>query len=297
MLAVAAALFAMQAQAAQPPLDDILKRVSEEAEAFQQLAPRTVGRETLRHRSRKAAPRFRPRIASPDKPVQVSYLERQVVSEYGYSFLKEAPEAIREFRQVVEVDGRPVLSAGDARTTLAFNMSSDDDRARRSMLAEFERHGMSGAATDFGQMLLLFRRRALGNFDFAIAGENYIGAEAAIVVGWRQKDGPDALRVYHGRDLAQVRMTGELWVRKRDYLPLRVTMKASIQEGPGLTEHAATIDYAPAGASLLLPASIAYVKTLEGTLIVENRYVYSGFKMFRADAEITFTPVDEPPPQ
>jgi hypothetical protein len=287
MSALTACVVAMQALSVAPELEPILHRVSEEAETFQRLAPRVVASETLRHRSRKGAPRFRPRIADPSqRPVQAAYLEREIASEYGYSLLKEAPEAIREFRQVVAVDGR-----------LALSMSSDDDRARRRMLTDFERHGMIGAATDFGQMLLLFRRRMLANYEFAVTGERFIGADAMTVVDWIQKGGPDALQIYQGRRLVRAKMRGQLWVRKRDSLPLRITMTTSIEEDPGLTEHAAVIDYTRTASGLLLPVSIVYTKTLGSNLMVENRYTYSEYKMFQAEAEVKFTPLDEPPPQ
>ena len=42
------------------PLDQILSRVSEEAEMFRRVAPQTLAEETLTQRSLKPQPRFRP---------------------------------------------------------------------------------------------------------------------------------------------------------------------------------------------------------------------------------------------
>jgi hypothetical protein len=282
-------LVALQGGGGEEQLRAILERVSEEAEVFQQRAVKVVGQETLTHRGRKNPPRFRLRVGkSAMEAPKFTYLQREVVSEYGFGTLKEAPEALREFRQVVTVDGRKVVSVGDARMALAANMSSDDDRARKQMLTQFERHGTVGAATDFGQMILLFRRRLLEGYEFRVASTQMIGADEAIVLSYRQKTGQDAARIYHGRELSKVAMTGELWVRKKDYVPLRVTMKAMLEEDGDPVTHAATIDYYRSPFGLQLPVAVHYTKRGGDQLLVENKARYGSYQMFQVDAEIKF---------
>jgi len=285
--------------AADPRLPAILQRVSEEADNFQQRALKVVGQEVLQHKGRQIPSRFRYLTGhvSTDPP-KVAYIERRVVSEYGYASFKEAPDALREFRQVVSVDGRRVLDSEKARQSLAINMSSDDDRLRKRMLQDFEKYGMVGAATDFGQMILLFRRRMLAGYEFAVLREASIGADSALVLSYKQKDGPDSLRVYHGREMERQKLEGELWVRSSDYVPLRITMAAQVQEDKRPVRHTATIEYVRSSHGLLLPATVRYRKTIEDELMVENVYQYSGFKMFQVEAEIKFTAEEEPlPPQ
>src|ERR1700679_1125687 len=79
-------------------------RVSEEAEAFQKLAPEVLGRETLHQRSMKPAGRFHPRIGNAVTTApRPEYQERTIVSEYGFTSLAGAD--LHEIRQVTAVDG------------------------------------------------------------------------------------------------------------------------------------------------------------------------------------------------
>jgi hypothetical protein len=280
------------------PLPGILKRVSEEVAVFRQNARNIVGQEVLRHKGRKSPPRFRPRAGQGAiEPPAVSYVTREIVSEYGYSTFTENPQALHEFRQVVAVNGRAILDREKARTTLAINMKSEDDRARRRMLQDFERHGTVGAATDFGLMLLLFDSRDLDRYEFQILRDAYLGADPVIVVSYRQKKGSDGLSVYQGRELVRVPMSGELWVRRRDGVPLRVTMLAEMKVDKRKSVHAAEVDYTPSARGVLLPASVHYTETVDGVLMTENLYRYSAFKTFSTETEVKFTPADEPPPK
>src|SRR5271170_4584525 len=86
-------------------------RVSEEAEAFQRLAPEVLGEETLHQRSMKPVGRFHPRIgdaagATP-KP---EWQERTIVSEYGFTSFADAADSssLHELRQVTSVDGKKI---------------------------------------------------------------------------------------------------------------------------------------------------------------------------------------------
>jgi hypothetical protein len=274
---------------------DALARVSEEAETFQRLAQNVVGRETLEHKGRKAPPRIQWRGAG-EQP-EVKYNHRKIVSEYAFGRFKEAPEWIREFRTVVEVDGRAVLSGaqGAVRQKLAENMASEDDRLRRRLLEDFAKRGQTGAATDFGQMLLLFRRRELGNFEFQLSRKAYLGAEECLVIRWRQMGNTgDEARVYEGGKLHKIPMEGELWVRSKDYQPVRITMQLAVEEDKLPVLHSAEIDYQQFRMGLMLPVAVVYRKKVKDMLMVENRATYGNYQMFRSDAEIKFSAVEEP---
>lgn len=281
---------------AEDRLERLLARVSEEAEVFRQRAERAIGRETLRHRGRIAPPRIVWGRA-PSKP-EVRYKTREIVSEYGFGHFEDHPDWVREFRQVVSVDGREVLKGGGgARQALAEGMTSDDDRRRMNLLREFERYGQVGAATDFGQSILLFRRRELANCEFRIEREEYVGASRAVVIAWRQKAEHDAARVFSGRKLERVPMRGLLWVRE-DGLPLRMTLELETKERETRVEHWAEVEYEMHRQGFLLPRRMTYRKTAapkggEPVLLIENLVEYGGWQTFQADAEIKFTPLEE----
>ena len=230
------------------------------------------------------------------------YKVREIVSEYGFAGFQDNPEWLREFRQVTAVDGRNVLKGKrDARQALAEGMSSEDDRRRMSMLREFERYGQIGAATDFGQSILLFRRRELANCEFQIEREEFSGAQKTIVLSWRQTKEHDAARVYSGRKLERKLMSGLLWVRE-DGLPLKIRLGVESVENDLPVIHAAEIDYDLHRQGFLLPArmryrKIAMAKSGEPLVLVENSATYGNWQLFQADAEIKFTPVDEGDPQ
>src|SRR5258708_36414917 len=177
-------------------IQSMLGRVSEEADVFAHSARAVLSEETLRQRTRTSPLRFRPRVGeAATKPPKEEFLTREIVSEYGYSSFKDSPAALHEFRTVTSVDGRKVVAAEQARRTLTMGMASADDDVKKQLLSDFEKHGLVGAATDFGQLILLFSKRRLADYDFEIKGQDRIGAETAIVLSFRPKGRPESLTV------------------------------------------------------------------------------------------------------
>src|SRR5207244_5603049 len=142
--------------------------------------------------------------------------------EYGYSAFKDSPGALHEFRTVVSIDGRKVQAPEKARRTLTLGVTSADDSVKKQLLKEFEKHGLIGAATDFGQLILLFSKRRLANYDFELAGQDRIGADTAARLKFRQKGGNESLTVFAHNDAIRAVLQGFLWVRMPDYVPLRI---------------------------------------------------------------------------
>ncbi|MSV29681.1 MAG: hypothetical protein EXQ52_13185 [Bryobacterales bacterium] len=145
--------FAALALAQNLPIDlaPILDRLSEEAAAFRYLAPRMLAEERLEQMAVKPPARFRPRIGqsaeAPPKPVTQT---KVVISEYTFSAFREAPDALHEMRQIVSVDGRKIRTPEKARQTLTAGVISADDRLRKQMLVELQKHGLLETAIDFG---------------------------------------------------------------------------------------------------------------------------------------------------
>ncbi|MGH9660369.1 MAG: hypothetical protein ACRD96_17600 [Bryobacteraceae bacterium] len=272
----------------------ILRRVAEEAEVFQSVARDLIAEEKLEHRSRKPASRFRPRIGkAAEAPAVVQYQTREIISEYAYGALAEAPGALHEFRQVIAIDGRPLVRAEKARQTLTLGVRSGSDKVKKKMLQDFEKHGLVGAATDFGQMILLFTKRRLPRYRFSVVKEAQIGADAAVVLSYREAG--ESLTIFSGRSSIRKPLEGELWVRKSDSLPLRITMVAAREEDDQTVRDEATVEYEPSAYGVVLPVSVLHRETAGDQLVAENRFRYASFRRFGAQSEVKFD-VAEPKP-
>ncbi|MDX2152390.1 MAG: hypothetical protein SFV54_16750 [Bryobacteraceae bacterium] len=282
------AFVALQA-AAPGPLGAALERLSEEAELFLTAARRTIGTETLEQRALEPPSRFRPRVgAAATQPPAPKWRTRRIVSEYAFSSFSSSPDAIHEFRKVRSVDGREVTRPEKARAVLARGVVSDDDRVRHQMLRDFEKHGLVGAASDFGQLLLLFRRSRLREYRFSAAGRERVGAEDAVRVAFTQLGGDHAVTIYEEGRATRRPVEGFVWLRAADLLPLRIRLVVERAEDNGRFRDEGTVEYTQTPGGALLPASVVHRQWLEAALVVENRYTYSGFRRFTADSEIKF---------
>jgi hypothetical protein len=275
--------------AADERLAAILARLSEEAEVFARMAPDLVAQETLKQQARKAPPRFRPRAGnSALQPLKPQYRTREIVSEYGYSTFREAPGVLHEFRQVVSVDGRRIATVEKARQTLSRGLRSEDDRLKKRMLEGFEKHGLTGAAADFGQVILLFGKRRLTNYIFSISGGQRMGAEAALILSFRQTGGAGSLLIFDRRKALHQPLEGEIWVRQADGVPLRIALRSARKEADATIRDEATVDYVVSPHGALAPVSVVHRQFAGADLVVENLFQYSSFRKFSSESEIKF---------
>jgi hypothetical protein len=279
-------------------IPNLLSRVAEEAEIFQQNAPKSLTQEILEQRTLLPPSRFRPHLGSaPIPPVKPRLVVREIVSEYSVGELKGSENHnLVEFRQVVSVDGRKVQSAETARHALSLGIKSPDDRVRKRMLEDFAKHGLVDVATDYGLILLAFSKRGLQELRVAAAGEEQVGADSAWVLAWQQTTPAAGMLEFMGNQASRRPLEGRLLVRKSDGLPLRVQARSEhMQEGHSVLDEA-TVDYIPSPHGFLTPASVVHRHIVDGHLMTENLYHYEPFKMFSADAEIKFTELPETPP-
>jgi hypothetical protein len=271
------------------PVGRILARVSEEAEVFRQMAPRLITQETLAQRTLKAPPRFRPRIGQAAlQPPKPEYRTREIVSEYAFSNFKDSPGVLREFRQIETIDGRRLVTQAKARETLAAGMRTEDDRSKRRMIETFEKHGLTGAAADFGQVLLLFTRSRLSDYSFSVHGQGRIGAEQATILSFAQHAGSGSLVIFQTRKALHVPLAGELWVRQPDGLPLRVVLRAARNEGFEEVRDEASVDYVMTPHGVLAPVAVVHREFSGDLMRAENVFRYAPFRLFAADADIRF---------
>jgi hypothetical protein len=267
-----------------------LARLSEEAEAFRRLAPQTLSQETWHQKALVAKRRLLPRLGKSALQGEYHYVSRNVVSEYGFATFKQGPEMLHEFRQVVSVDGKATGRADDARRALTLGLLSSDDRLKKRMLEDFRRLGVVEPAVDFGQILLLFTRRALDRYAFRPAGKALIGAEPAVVYRFEQTAGDGTFTVFAGREMRTVRLRGHVWSRASDFRPLRIAIETVPSELTARRDEA-QVEYAMSPHGVLLPASVLHRAWDGDLLLTENHYQYAPFRRFAVDAEIKFTEV------
>jgi hypothetical protein len=257
----------------------LVKRLGDEAAAFQKVAPQLVGRETL-HQRALAAPRFKVRVGDAAKQAQAAdWKEHEIVSEYAFALLGRQ---IHELRQVTSVDGKRVAGETQAQDALAKLITASDDQRKRRALEQLEKYGLRGGATDFGQILLLFSRANIERYEITAAGPRLMGTVATQVFRYQQLDGPQALTIFRAAATQQLSVQGEIWVREADGLPVRITMTATDSSGDKdkpLREEA-TVDYAMSAFGTLLPVETTHRELRAGEEVAENKFSYRDFHRF-----------------
>jgi hypothetical protein len=257
----------------------LVKRLGDEAAAFQKVAPQLVGRETL-HQRALAAPRFKVRVGDAAKQAQAGdWKEHEIVSEYAFALLGQQ---IHELRQVTSVDGKRVAGETQAQDALAKLITGNDDQRKRRALEQLEKYGLRGGATDFGQILLLFSRANIERYEITAAGPRLMGTVATQVFRYQQLDGPQALTIFRAAATQRLSVQGEIWVREADGLPVRITMTATDSSGDKdkpLREEA-TVDYAMSAFGTLLPVETTHRELRRGEEVAENKFSYRDFHRF-----------------
>ena len=263
----------------------LVKRLGDEAAAFQKIAPQLVGRETL-HQRALAPPRFKMRVGDAAKqPQAADWKEHEIISEYAFALLGRQ---IHELRQVTSVDGKRVAGEAQAQDALAKLITANDDQRKRRAIEQLEKYGLRGAATDFGQILLLFSRGNVERYEFTAAGPRLMGTVATQVFHYQQLDGPQALTVFRGNagggaaTTQRLSVHGEIWVREEDGLPLRITMAASDGSDEKTLREEATVDYAMSQFGTLLPVETTQRELRAGEEVAENKFSYRDFHRFEA---------------
>jgi hypothetical protein len=258
-------------------LNQALVRLAAEASNFWHSAPGFIARETLTQKAIVPSKRKLRIGAAAVEPYKPEFKDREIVSWYGLAGYRKAPEAMREFRRVISVDGKALGDAATARAQLRAAIQSADDRTKRSLEEQFEKIGLSGSALDFGQLLLLFTRANIPKYSFLIADTGLIGAEHALVLQFRQRAGKESVHISEGRKNTRAPLEGELWVREDDYRPLRITLTVVRRESHDAeVQDDARVDYAPA-AGANLPVSVVYRRFVNGQLTAESSAQYSGW--------------------
>ncbi len=278
--------------------EKLTARLAEEAEAFQKLAPQVLGTETLHQSAPKPPRRFHIRIGAAAVNNVPEYQQRDIVSEYAFTTFA-GDGALHELRQVTSVDGKPVKGSEDAAKRLADIITASDEDRKREMLERFEEYGLVGAATDFGQYILLFTPSNALQYEFAFVREDRFAGQPAEVFSYKQIDGPNPLTVVDAKrdDVRNLSIQGEIYVLASNYRPVYFTLEAVETLGDkGIRQHA-EITYKMSEYGALLPAEVLHEDLRGSTVIARNTFRYTDFHRFGASSEIIFAPAPETEPQ
>jgi hypothetical protein len=270
----------------------LIARLSQEADAFRKLAPNVVGQETLFQRAQKP-PRggFHVRVgAGATKAPQPAWQERRMISEYSFASFAGEGGAIHELRRVTSLDGRKLQDSKKAQEELAAIVTASDDKRKKELLNQFEKYGLVGAVTDFGQLILLFTSGDVMHYEFTFRRVENQGSARLLVFAYQQIDGSEALTVVdarRGQEARNLRLGGEVWVRESNFLPVRITL-ASGPQGQDLVRQEASVEYAMSPYGALLPFFTEHRELRGTTVTAENKFSYTDFRKFAASSDIKF---------
>jgi len=279
----------------------LVASLSQQADAFRKIAPDVVGQETLFQRAMKPPKGgFHIRVgASAQKPPEPVWQERRILSEYSFAAFTGEGGAFHELRRVTAVDGRTVQDSKKAQEELVAIVTAPGDKRKKELLEQFEKYGLVGAVTDFGQLLLLFNSHEVMHYEFTYRRMEMQGVARLLVFAYQQIDGPEGLTVITPqRDAAQdpahhesaaqtVRIGGEVWVRENNFIPARITLAT---EKGGIREEA-SVDYTMSSYGALLPLWTEHRELRGGQVVVENKFSYADFHKFGAASQINFSSV------
>jgi len=266
--------------------------LSKEADAFRKIAADVVGQETLFQRAMKPSKGgLHIRVgASVQKAPEPAWQERRILSEYSFAAFAREGGALHELRRVTSVDGRAVQDSKKAQQELAAIVTAPDDKRKKELLEQFEKYGLVGAVTDFGQLLLLFNSQDVMHYEFTYRRTEMQGISRVLVFGYQQIDGPGGLTVidatHRGESQQNVPIGGEVWVSENSFIPVRITL--ATERGPVREE--ASVDYSMSAYGALLPVYTEHHELRGGKVVVENKFSYADFHKFDAASQIKFGP-------
>jgi hypothetical protein len=264
----------------------LLERLAAETDAFMKTAPNLVSEETLRQRAIvPGKQRFQAVIGVSGQGDR--WRQRVIESEYAFAKIGD-PAEMHELRKVVAVDGKPYTKSDKAMEELMKSVSATDDKARKKLLEEFEKHGLIGTVTDFGQLLLLFAKGSQEKFSYLFAGEALAGAEQCLVFTYQQLDGNGAMTVFDSTGRQQPRIKGEIWVTKKDYRLVRIRLASIRNEGKTAVREEATVEYVPTAHGVVAPVSVHHTQYRDASISAENTFRYQPFQKFGASTSVKF---------
>jgi hypothetical protein len=175
------------------------------------------------------------------------------------------------------VDGKPAAHAQSADKFRKLLLGRDDD-AKEELIKKFQTATMSDAPLDFGQLVMLFTRRAVDRFTFRLKGPDLIGAQRVTVFDYSQQAGGAALHLDDDKTLP---LAGTVALRDSDGAPVRITVVAARRNKNVETRDEAEVDYGEVAHGVILPAALVHRRFVNGVLRAEDRAQYTDWKPVR----------------
>ncbi|HYP12675.1 MAG TPA: hypothetical protein VEQ63_02020 [Bryobacteraceae bacterium] len=252
-----------------------LESLAIEADAFDKSAHRVAGIETLRQTLPRGSQVVRNR-----RGVQTVLPERtrEIVSEYGFVALDERGGWLKEARIVVAVDGATWKKGNKGLETLARTLSANDEKKKRSLLEGFEDFGLQGFITDLGQLILLFARGLLQNYELTYEFKEPSPAGDVWVYRYSQLSGSDAMTIYEAKVPIKVQLRGRVWIRAKDYVPVQISVESERPVKDLIVHDISVVQYEKSSFGFVLPSRITHEQFVNRNLFVKDEFVYSDFK-------------------
>jgi hypothetical protein len=259
-----------------PGLPPLIGQLTTQVSRFWNTAPSWYCRETLRQTGPAEGKPVHHGIhfSEEKKPNPPEIAHREIVSWYGFSSYTENPEAVHEIRQVVSVDGKPAAHAQSADNFRKLLLGRDDG-AKEELIRKFQTATMSDAPLDFGQLVMLFTRRAVDRFTFRLKGPDLIGAQRVTVFDYSQQAAGAALHLDDDKTLP---LAGTAALRDSDGAPVRITVTAVRKNKNVEIRDEAEVDYSEVVQGVILPAALVHRRFVNGTLRAEDRAQYTDWK-------------------
>jgi hypothetical protein len=266
---------------------DWLARVAAHADRFAERAPHVFSQETLVQRSFQLPPHRHLAIGAAAEPVAARYLLHELISEYTVGPIKGSGSGnLYEFREILVADGTLVQAREAARKEL-FGPKHGEDQIRKKALTQFLKFGLVDVAIDYGLILMAFTKRGQETIQVEEAGAELVGTDEAIVFRWRQTSG-GALE-FQGRKTARRALTGSIWIRKTDAVPLRISAQFEHRESNRVIHDDASVEYeASPTLGCVTPVSVVHRHLIDGVMLTENLFTYDKFHVFTTDSRIEF---------
>lgn len=252
----------------------MLARLGAEADKFERSAYRVAGLETLRQTLPAGIV-----VSKRGLQTRVPERNRVIVSQYGYVPVDEKGGSLKETRSVMTIDGLAWNKPKKGLDGIAQSITAKTDSQRRKLLEDFESHALQGFITDASQAILLFARGNSAKYEFLYdSAEPDDSGTPMIVYRFQQIEGPEAFRVYEGKQVLTDKIRGKLWVRASDALPMRLGLETVREIQRSKMRDTVVVSYQESEFGFLLPKTVLHEQYENGSLTVLDRFEYSSFK-------------------
>lgn len=260
-----------------------VERLSQAAELFFSSAQQYICRERLDQKVLQpaSADHIAPAKSAAGAPGDANDSYRAIDSYFAFTTV--APSAaVREIREMLKVDKKTLAEDEAGRASLRNILLGGDSAAKKKLRDRFTSEAPSGIVTDLSQMILLFDRAGVRNFNFSYARNAKLGGAPAIVIRYEQRGGNEGVHIEENGKRSKSALEGTIWVTTtEERRPLRITMTTSRRNRKREIRDEAQVDYhwLPSGA--LLPAMVIYRRFDNSVLAAEDDFRYSQWESLK----------------